>query len=112
MENTEKKEVTKEDWDNFAKTSIPELEKRGYLNNYNKKPKQVVSYYGTKNNETGKKWIFAVVVLWLLSLCLIYYAGDNGWFNPSVNQSVDVEPITENTYEFKPTTNNSFNNLN
>lgn len=99
--------VTKEDWDNFAKSSIPELEKRGYLNSY--KNQQIVSSYGKKES---KNWIAIVVILWLLSLGLFYYAGDNDWIKSKITQNVTLKPNTtiNNNYEFNPSTENDYNN--
>lgn len=87
--------TTNEEIKNFAEKSIPLLKSYGYI----------------KNNHLVV-WGSIIAILWLSTLGLFYYAGNEGWFNSIVDQVVDLKPkidvnsTTNNDFEMNnPTTN-------
>ena len=91
---------SKEKLDEWAKESVPILQKYGYL-----------------NNEDEINWLPIIIIgiVWLGTLGVFYYAGANDFFKSETFQNVTLEPQIDvnsnptNNYQFTPQTENKYN---
>lgn len=89
--------TTREQWDIFAKESIPLLHKLGYIK---------------KNQLLGKNWILPVTlfVIGIMFGGIFIYAISNDSFKSEFNQEIEpnISVEVENQYDFTPKTENEY----